>query len=165
MDALNLDYPDQYFDRVFSISVIEHISYDGDSEVMKEIWRVLKPEGIFVLTVPVKKIYEIEYRDKDEYNLNPEKKSSKYFFQRLYDKQKIEERLLFSLSNYEVINKKVLGVNEKNFYTEYKKRWLKYSFWETVKDPYYIINKFSYFDDIDDLNDIGVIGLTIRKLK
>jgi len=165
MDALNLEYPDHYFDKVFSISVIEHINDDGDSEAMKEIWRVLKPGGIFSLTVPVKKKYEIEYRDKDEYNLNPEKKSSEYFFQRLYDKQKIDERLLFSLTNYEIINKKVFGVNEKNFYTEYKNRWLNYSYWETVKDPYYITNKFSYFDDIDDLKDIGVIGLTIRKVK
>ena len=42
---------------------------------------------------------------------------------------------------------------------------MKFSFWETVKDPYYISNKFSYFPGIDNLEDLGVIGLTIRKLK
>ena len=68
-----------------------------------------------ILTVPVKKKYEIEYRDKDEYNLNPEKKSSEYFFQRIYDKQKIDERLLFSITNFEIINKKYLVANEKIF--------------------------------------------------
>jgi len=164
MDALNLSYSNDYFDRVISISVIEHIANNGDSEAIKEIWRVLKPDGLFILTVPVKKNFEIEYRDKDEYNLSPEKKSTEYFFQRIYDKQKIEERLLSSIDNYEIISKKVFGVIEKGFYSEYKKRWMKYSYWETVKDPYYITNKFSYFHDIDDLEDIGVIGLTIKKL-
>ena len=164
MDALNLSYSNDYFDRVLSISVIEHIRNNGDSEAMKEIWRVLKPGGLLILTFPVKKIFEIEYRDIDEYNLNPEKKSTEYFFQRIYDKQKIEERLLSSIDNYEIISKKVFGVIEKGFYSEYKKRWIKFSYWETVKDSYYISNKFSYFNDINDLEDIGVIGLTIKKL-
>ena len=53
---------------------------------------------------------------------------------------------------------------KKDFTPNTRKRWIKYSYWETVKDPYYISNKFSYFNDIDDLEDIGVIGLTIRKL-
>lgn len=164
MDALKLIYPDNHFDRVISISVIEHIADNGDSVAVKEIWRVLKPNGLFILTVPVKKNFEIEYRDKDEYNLSPEKKSTEYFFQRIYDKQKIEKRLLSSIDNYEIISKKVFGVIEKGFYSEYKKRWIKFSYWETVKDSYYITNKFSYFNDIDDLEDIGVIGLTIKKL-
>ena len=164
MNALTLAYPDNFFDSVISISVIEHIENDGDAIAMKEIWRVLKPGGIFIFTVPVKKAYEIEYRERDEYNLNQDKKSAKYFFQRIYDEQKIEERLLSSISNYEIISKKVFGCTDRKFYGEYKKRWMKYSYWETVKDPYYITTKFSYFNDIDELEDIGVTGLTIKKL-
>lgn len=164
-DALKLDYPDNNFDRVISISVIEHINDDGDSEAMKEVWRVLKQNGLFSFTVPVKKLSEIEYRDKDEYNLNNEKQESKYFFQRIYDNKKIEERLLSSISNYEIIQQKIFGVNKKEIYSEYKKRWMKYNYWETVKDPYYISKYFSFFNQIDELEDIGVMGLTIRKLK
>lgn len=164
MDALNLVYDDDYFDRVISISVIEHINDDGDSEAMKEIWRVLKPGGFFTFSVPVKKMFEIEYSHKDEYNLNTEKKSGAYFFQRIYDQKKIDERLLSSINNYEIISRKVFGCKEKSFYQEYKDRWIKYSYWETVKDPYYISTKFDYYNDIDELADIGVIGLTIRKL-
>lgn len=165
IDALSLPYPNNFFDRVLSISVIEHINDNGDSLVIREIWRVLKQDGLFILTIPVKKTYEIEYGYKDEYNLNVEKKSDKYFFQRIYDEQNIEERLLSSINNYEIISKKVFGVTEKEFYSEYKKRWMKYSYWETVKDPYYISNKFSYFPEIENLEDLGVLGLTIRKLK
>lgn len=165
MDATSLNYPEKYFDKVVSISVIEHINDDGDSLAMKEIWRVLKPGGIFSFTIPVKKQFEIEYRNKNEYNLHQEKESEKYFFQRIYNKQKIEERLLFSISNYEIVQQKLFGVNNKEFYAKYRERWMKLNYWETVKDPYYIINNFSYFNDIDDLEDIGIIGITIRKLK
>lgn len=165
MNALELAYPDNFFDRVISISVIEHIKDDGDSRAIKEIWRVLKSEGILTFTIPVKKKYEIEYRARDEYSLNTENKSANYFFQRIYDKQKIEERLLSSIINYEIVSNKVFGAIEKDFYSEYKKRWMKYSYWETVKDPYYISKKFSYFSEIENLEDIGVLGLTIKKLK
>ena len=164
-NALNLNYPDNHFDRVVSISVIEHIKDDGDSMAFKEIWRVLKPNGLFSFTVPVKKHFDIEYRNRDEYHLNTEKKSAEYFFQRIYDEQNIDERLLSSISNYEIIKKKIFGSTEKEFYSEYKKRWMKFNYWETVKDPYYISKKFSYFNHVDDLPDIGVIGITIRKIK
>lgn len=164
MNALALDYPDNFFDSVISISVIEHIENDGDTAAIKEIWRVLKPGGILLFTVPVKKTYEIEFRERDEYNLNQDKKAEKYFFQRIYDNQKIGERLLSSISNYEIISKKIFGSTDIKFYSDYKKRWMKYSYWETVKDPYYITTKFAYFDDIGELEDIGVTGLTIKKL-
>lgn len=165
MNVLELAFPNEYFDRVISISVIEHILDNGDSAAMREIWRVLKPGGDFILTLPVKKEFEIEYRDRDEYNLNPEKKSDLYFFQRIYDNQKIQERLLSSITNYEILSIEVFGCDEKEFYTEYKRRWMKFSYWETVKDPYYISTKFSCYNNINELKDIGVIGLTIKKLK
>jgi SAM-dependent methyltransferase len=51
-DARELTYDDESFDKVFSISVIEHIPGDGDSLAMREIARVLKPCGRVTLTVP-----------------------------------------------------------------------------------------------------------------
>lgn len=165
MDARNLQFADNFFDAVISISVIEHIAGEGDSIAMKEIWRTLKPGGILSFTVPVKKQFEIDYRNRDEYSLNTKiEQSDNYFFQRFYDDQKIQERLLSSICNYEIIHKKIFGVNGKEFFSEYKQRWLKYGYWETVKDPYYIVNEFSFFNKIEDLPDIGVIGLTIKKI-
>jgi ubiquinone/menaquinone biosynthesis C-methylase UbiE len=51
-DALNLPFPDNFFDRVYSIAVLHHIP----SEVLRmkflnEAKRVLKPQGKLVLTV------------------------------------------------------------------------------------------------------------------
>ena len=165
MDVLKLSFPNNFFDRVISISVIEHINGEGDSRAIKEIWRVLKPNGLFSFTVPVKKEFENEYRKRDEYNLNSGKKSEEYFFQRIYDEQKIEERLLSSISDYEIIKKKIFGAKQKEFYSGYKKRWMKFNHWETVKDPYYISTEFQYSNEIDELPDIGIFGITIKKLK
>jgi SAM-dependent methyltransferase len=63
-DARKLSYPDESFDRVFSISVIEHIPDDGDTQAMREIARVLRPGGLLTLTVPFTALgYEEEWVD------------------------------------------------------------------------------------------------------
>ncbi|MBB79203.1 MAG: SAM-dependent methyltransferase [Crocinitomicaceae bacterium] len=46
--------PDNYFDFVVSFQVIEHIN--SDIEFVKEIYRVLKKKGKFILTTPNKKM-------------------------------------------------------------------------------------------------------------
>jgi len=165
IDALNIPYEDSFFSKVISISVIEHIKDDGDTLALKEMWRVLKPNGILILTFPVKKEYNIEYKENDEYNLNVGHASGGYFFQRIYNEQKIKERLLSSIDNFKITSKEIFGTATKDFFNEYKKRWIKYSYWETVKDPFYVTKYFTYFSDVNDLKDIGVMGLTIKKLK
>ena len=45
----NIPFPDHHFDVVFSTNVIDHV--DSPEAVFKEIYRVLKPHGKFVLTV------------------------------------------------------------------------------------------------------------------
>jgi SAM-dependent methyltransferase len=164
LDAKQMHYPDNMFDTIVSVSVIEHVNNSSDSEVMREIWRVLKPGGLLILTFPVKKNYEEEFISEDMYNLNQEKTRGKFFFQRYYDDKKIEERLLSSLDNFEIVEKKVFGEITSGFYDEYKKRWKNTGYWETVKDPYYISKHFKYFPGIKDLTGLGVMGLTIKKL-
>jgi len=48
--ALNLPFSDGYFDFVYSSSVVEHIK--NREQALSEIRRVLKPDGIMILTVP-----------------------------------------------------------------------------------------------------------------
>ncbi len=49
-DALNLSFPDNHFDLITSVDVIEHV---GEPERMvEEIQRVLKPDGIALITFP-----------------------------------------------------------------------------------------------------------------
>jgi SAM-dependent methyltransferase len=46
-----LDYPDRHFDRVFSLSVMEHIPIDLWDACMAEFERVLRPGGRLVVTL------------------------------------------------------------------------------------------------------------------
>ena len=51
-DALNLPFPDNYFDKVYSIAVLHRIpSREFRSQFLKEVKRVLKQEGFLILTV------------------------------------------------------------------------------------------------------------------
>lgn len=51
-DALNLPFPDNYFDKVFSFAVFHHIpSKELRAEFLKEAKRILKPQGLLLLTV------------------------------------------------------------------------------------------------------------------
>ncbi|OHB73542.1 MAG: hypothetical protein A2W17_08425 [Planctomycetes bacterium RBG_16_41_13] len=47
----NASLADNYFDRVFSISVIEHLPPDDLISMLENIKRVLKPGGLLILTV------------------------------------------------------------------------------------------------------------------
>lgn len=59
------------FDRVFSISAIEHIPMDEVERIMKEIHRILKPQGMVVLTVDLfLNLYPFSKRMENEYGRN-----------------------------------------------------------------------------------------------
>jgi len=51
-DILNLSFPNNFFDKVFAIRILHHIpSHNFRLQLLKEIKRVLKPEGFLILTV------------------------------------------------------------------------------------------------------------------
>ena len=51
-DALNLPFPENFFDKVYSIATLHHIpSKEFRLQFLKEIKRILKPEGLLILTV------------------------------------------------------------------------------------------------------------------
>ena len=49
-DVTNMPFPNSGFDSVLCSEVLEHIP--NDKELLAEIYRVLKPEGIAVISVP-----------------------------------------------------------------------------------------------------------------
>ena len=49
--ATDIQFPDNYFDRVFCLSVIEHIPVDYWKRCVEEFERVLKPRGYIVVTL------------------------------------------------------------------------------------------------------------------
>ncbi|MFZ1517638.1 MAG: class I SAM-dependent methyltransferase [Ignavibacteriaceae bacterium] len=164
-DATKLTFSNNSFSHIISISVIEHINGNGDSEAIKEMWRVLKPNGILILTFPVAKTFEEEFSDKDTYGLKVEKVKEKFFFQRIYDETSIKNRLLNKITDFTILSKEIFGESESGFYQSYSERWKKNGLSETVKDPYYISKYFKKFNSFDHIKDSAVIGITIRKDK
>lgn len=49
-DAAGIPYPDNTFDVAVALDVIEHI--ESDDKAISEIYRVLKPRGVAIITVP-----------------------------------------------------------------------------------------------------------------
>lgn len=52
-----LEFPDNFFDVVVSFETIEHVDEELQLKFLKEISRVLKEDGILIMSTPDKKIY------------------------------------------------------------------------------------------------------------
>lgn len=56
MSAMALTYPDKHFDRVLMMELLEHIPIPDQKQIISEAHRVLKSDGIFIITVPSKNV-------------------------------------------------------------------------------------------------------------
>jgi len=93
-DARRLNYRDNEFDKIFSISVFEHIDNDGDCVAIKECERCLKPGGILVLTVPFVSKYSEKYIGHTIYGNQKLPDNQKIFFSRYYDYLNLNKRII-----------------------------------------------------------------------
>lgn len=100
-DARTLTYPDESFERISAISVLEHLQNNDDIKAAKEIGRVLKVGGRAVITVP----FSAKYHDR---NLNVP------YYERLYDVEAMHKRLIES-SRLSIVNIKYFGETRFNF--------------------------------------------------
>jgi len=94
MDCRKLDYPARSFDRVVSLSTLEHISpaVGGDVLALHEIHRVLKEGGEFVLSVPFKEKAGLVYDDIHAVWEKPAQKDN--FYMRNYSRDQLEKLAL-----------------------------------------------------------------------
>ena len=101
-DVRNLNFGEQKFDKVISISVIEHIfpKEGGDFQALKEIKQVLKNRGELLITIPYKSKKNILYVNKKVYERAEQKNN---FFAREYDQESFED--LIVNSNFYIKNK------------------------------------------------------------
>ena len=92
IDGRKIDYKSGSFDKVFTISVIEHIPGSGDTKTIKELSRILKPGGTLILTTPFGKEYKENWVNKDAYSVKYQGKS--VFLSRIYNNKALSERLI-----------------------------------------------------------------------
>jgi SAM-dependent methyltransferase len=101
-DARALNITDVQFDVVYSMSVVEHVHGEaGDSEAVREMIRVLKPGGLFVISVPFGK----KYMEQEIVGLagavRPTNDQQSYFFQRIYDEPAFTSRIIKAAAGLE----------------------------------------------------------------
>lgn len=69
IDKANLE--PEFYDRAFSISVLEHLPADEIVDVMQRVYKSLKPGGYFILTVDLfLNIFPFCTRERNEYGSN-----------------------------------------------------------------------------------------------
>jgi len=134
-NVLDIDYQDNTFDRVFCISVLEHIeeeeacgklvnyhSRNLDIKAVSEMLRVLKPTGLLLMTV--------------DWSQNPANK-------RAYKLRDIYERVLYPY-RYLLLNNKRPSVESNKYRSEITQLWK---------------NKFPFLEGID----ISSVGIILKK--
>lgn len=114
-DGRRLSFDDASFDKVFSLSVLEHIPDEGDRDCVAEIARVLVPGGRCYLTVPFWPTSRTDYvAGKDVYWAEHSVSSGdgKVFYQRRYSEQDLFDRLIepsgLEVATLQYVGEKVL---------------------------------------------------------
>jgi SAM-dependent methyltransferase len=105
-DARKLPFPAGQFDFVYSISVVEHIPGQGDTEALREMARVVRPGGRVFLEIPLRykeEILTLHY-DSKGFPL-PEPR----FYERRYDPAGVVQRL--HIPELEIEQQWVMGEN------------------------------------------------------
>lgn len=105
-DARHLTYPDETFDLVYSVSVLEHIPGDGDSVAMREIARVLRPGGTAIIEVPFAVQGGDSFVRRDVYGTLYD--GVPIFYQRHYDLETAQRRLV-EPSGLRLVDSRILG--------------------------------------------------------
>ncbi|BBO80270.1 hypothetical protein DSCO28_08360 [Desulfosarcina ovata subsp. sediminis] len=112
-DVQNLSYADKSFDICTSTEVFEHVP--DDTKGFSEILRVLRPNGIFVFTVPLQNAYktiertiltangEIQHLLPPEYHDDPIGESGKILAFRTYGQDIIEKLLNAGFTKAEIV--------------------------------------------------------------
>ena len=82
-------FPNQFFDSVSMLDTLEHVSEERES--LKEIYRIMKPKGILVITVPRKCLFSFMDSDNAKYRFP---RIHKWVYQLRYDKNLYRERFV-----------------------------------------------------------------------
>ena len=94
-DGRRLTYADETFDLAYSMSVLEHIEGDGgDAAAVGEMLRVVKPGGRLVLSVPFGPTYVEQRIAGMAHAVERLRTDALFFFQRIYDKRRLESNIL-----------------------------------------------------------------------
>lgn len=163
IDARNISLKDNSIDKVYALSVFEHIPEKGDIKAVKEVRRILKTGGIFTMTIPYDKEFKLMFKESrkfywsknyNENKLNKEKKG--VFYQRIYNEKEIYNRII-KPSKMKVILKQYAGERYK----------INNDLFSSFLGPFnFILSKLNHTGPTNDLNKIKepcMVHLVLKK--
>lgn len=135
----NTGYSENYFDLIVCIETLEHFLPEDLPKVIKEIYKILKPAGKFIITVPSDKI-----------------PLGKGHYQH-FNYQKLENLLT---PDFQII--KSLGNDKRNiflklFYNFNENKFYKFKHQRLINFLEYIYNKYGKFSQVNEGNRIILV--------
>jgi SAM-dependent methyltransferase len=163
MGVDSLEGSQSAFDCIWSISVVEHIygAYD-DTAAMRWMFEALKPGGRLIVTVPVDKQPRDEYRETDYYGTQTYVSGKGFFFQRIYDKSSVHERLIDSLK-CQIRRFAWYGEISRGHFGNYVDHWMKGGFGYCAEDPLVMAANYQQFPSWENMAGFGVCGFVLEK--
>lgn len=153
------------YDVIWSISVIEHIGGDSgdDRDAVGRMWRALRPGGSLILTIPTDKKAWDEYREANAYGTQCFSHTMKqYFFQRFYDEQAIEDRIV-KIIGCPPTHVEWFGEKKAGHFHAYIKRWQDQGPTASMFDPLLIARRYRMYSTFNEMPGVGVCGLVFVK--
>ena len=154
---------DGRFDCIWSLSVVEHISgaYD-DSAAVAMMYNLLVPGGRLIVTIPVDRRYWLEYRGSDYYGTQPTAEDGRVFFQRNYDANAINERLINPVKRRPSVTR-WFGEIHAGTFTKHEERSMRYGLRGCILDPKEMVDNWREYESWKDMPGWGVCGIVIDK--
>lgn len=153
------DFPNETFDLITSVSVVEHIP--EDSNAIATMWRMLRPGGKLVITVPCAREAFDEHTNCDEYGLVEPDHAGYVFWQRYYSERSLRERI-WSITGepttIQLYGESVRGIYDRS--VEEKRTNRHYQFW---KEPILMGQSFRKFCRFEELVGFGVVAMVFSK--
>lgn len=147
------------FDLITSISVVEHIP--ADAEAAAAIWRLLRPGGRLILTVPCAAASAEEWADFDRFGLSRPGADGLHFWQRFYGPEDLESRLFGILGR--PVRTEIFGERRSGLYDRNVLAKMRDPFYPVWREPWMMAREWKRFDQIRDLPGVGVAGMMFLK--
>jgi hypothetical protein len=128
---------------------------------METLWKLLKPGGSLIVSLPCAAEPFEEYLNYDEYGLLERGADGYLFAQRFYDQELLKERIYSvtgSPAEIGIYGERESGCSLAN--RRQKNEDPDYPFW---REPYLMGTRFSFFDTIGELPGWGVVTMEFRK--
>lgn len=115
-----------------------------------------------MLTVPVDRSFRVETRDRDPYGTQRPMPAGGWFFQRLYDRAALRDRIISAVGR-EPVTIRWFGERDPGSYQAFERRWIAEGLAFAVRAPLEMRDRFREYAAWEAMPGMGVCGLLFVK--